>query len=134
MKRYLLIAIFIFGAALISGIGCSQKTKSVEGPKELLDDFFASAIRQDYSATYDCYYDAYKAKVSREEFVKHRKEASVLREYKIVSLTQNGDTAQAEVTLTFAPSQKLNRNEAASTTVTEEMVKEKDGWKIKVWQ
>ena len=77
---------------------------------------------------------AYKAKVNKDEFIKHRKDASVLHAYKIVSLTQNGDTAQAEVLLTFAPSEKLNRKEAAQTTVEEDMVKQNDGWKIKVWQ
>ena len=131
MKRYLWFMVLLMGAALIAGSGCGPKDKG--GPKELLDKFFSSAIQQDYATTYTCYYDAYKAKVSKEEFIKHRKEASALQSYKIVSLTQQGDTAQAEVLLTFAPSEKLSRKEAASTTVKEEMVKQKDGWKIKVW-
>ena len=131
MRRYLWIMMLLMGAVLIAGSGCSQKDKG--GPKELLDKFFSSAIQQDYATTYTCYYDAYKAKVSKEEFIKHRKEASALQAYKIVSLTQNKDTAQAEVLLTFAPSEKLSRKEAAETTVKEEMVKQKDGWKIKVW-
>ena len=122
----------LIGAALIAGAGCSPKDKG--GPKELLDKFFSSAIQRDYATTYSCYYDAYKAKVSEEEFIKRRKEASVLQAYKIVSLTQNKDTAQAEVLLTFAPSEKLSRKEAATTTVKEEMVKQNDGWKIKVWE
>ena len=131
MRRYIWAVILLMGAVLIAGSGCGQKDKG--GPKELLDKFFSSAIQQDYATTYTCYYDAYKAKVSKEEFIKHRKEASALQAYKIVSLTQNGDTAQAEVLLTFAPSEKLSRKEAAETTVKEEMVKQKDGWKIKVW-
>ena len=132
MRRYLWFMMLLMGVVLIAGVGCSPKDKG--GPKELLDKFFTSAIQQDYATSYTCYYDAYKAKVSKEEFIKHRKEASVLQAYKIVSLTQNKDTAQAEVLLTFAPSEKLSRKETAETTVKEEMVKQKDGWKIKVWE
>ncbi|MDD1750389.1 MAG: hypothetical protein LUO89_11000 [Methanothrix sp.] len=132
MRRYLWFMMLLMGVVLIAGVGCSPKDKG--GPKELLDKFFTSAIQQDYATSYTCYYDAYKAKVSKEEFIKHRKEASVLQAYKIVSLTQNKDTAQAEVLLTFAPSEKLSRKEAATTTVKEEMVKQNDGWKIKVWE
>jgi len=131
VRRYIWVVMLLMVAALIAGSGCSQKDKG--GPKQLLEKFFSSAIQQDYATTYTCYYNAYKAKVSKEEFIKHRKEASVLQAYKIVSLTQNPDTANAEVHLTFAPSEKLNRKEATETTVNEEMVKEKDGWKIKVW-
>ena len=131
MRRHLWIMILLFGTALIAVSACSPKEK--EGPKELLDKFFTSAIRQDYATTYTCYYDAYKTKVSQEDFIKHRREASVLQAYKIVSLTQKGDTAQAEVLLTFAPSEKLKREGPATTTVKEEMVRQKDGWKIKVW-
>ena len=100
----------------------------------MLDRYFSSAIRQDYAATYDCYYNAYKAKVTKDEFIKHRKEASVLQAYKIISLTQKGDTAQAQVLLTFAPSEKLNRKEPVSTTVTEDMIMEGGQWRIKVWE
>jgi len=131
VKRYLLVMMLLMGVALITGSSCSPKDKG--GPKELLDKFFSSAIQQDYATTYTCYYDAYKAKVSKEEFIKHRKEASVLQSYKIVSLTQQGDTAQAEALLTFAPSEKLKRTEPASETVKEDLIKENGEWKIKVW-
>ena len=131
MKRYLWFMMLLMGALLIAGSGCGPKDKG--GPKELLDRFFSSAIQQDYATTYTCYYDAYKAKVSKEEFIKHRKEASVVQAYKIVSLTQNGDSAQAEVLLTFAPSEKLNRTDPASATVKEDLIKENGEWKIKVW-
>jgi len=131
VRRNIWLVMLLMGAVLIAGGGCSPKDKG--GPKELLDKFFSSTIQQDYATTYTCYYDEYKAKVSKEEFIKHRKEASVLQAYKIVSLTQNKDTAQAEVLLTFAPSEKLSRKEATETTVKEEMVKQKEGWKIKVW-
>ncbi len=131
-KGYYLTALLLMaGVSLLILGGCHAKPST---PKELLDRYFSSAIKQDYGTTYDCYYSAYKVKVSKEEFIKHRQEASVLQSYRIVSLTQQGDTAQAQVLLTFAPSARLNRKEPVSTTVTENMVREGGQWKIKVWQ
>ncbi len=117
-----------FGLLLVGG--CSS---SYGGPQELLDKYFSSAIKQDYATTYTCYYTAYKQKVNVDEYIKHRKEASALQSYKIISLKQDGDKAQAEVELTFGPSEKLNRKEPITTKVTEELIKEKGEWKIKVW-
>jgi len=65
--------------------------------------------------------------------VRHRKEASLLQSYKIVSLNVDVDKAQAEVELTFGPSEKLNRKEPVTTVVKEDMIKEHGEWKIKVW-
>ena len=110
--------------------GCQRGTGT---PKELLEKYFSSAVRQDYATTYACYYAAYKAKVNEDEYIKHRKEASALQSYSIVSLVRNGDTARAEAVLTFAPSEKLKRNKTVSTTVKEDLVKEGGEWKIKVW-
>jgi hypothetical protein len=111
--------------------GCQHDTA---GPKELLDKYFSSSIKQDYATTYTCYYAPYKAKVSREEFIRHRKEASVLLSYKIVSIKiPKSDLAEAEVQLTFGSSEKLKRKEPATVTVKEDLVKEKGEWKIKVW-
>ncbi len=111
--------------------GCGPDTS---GPRELLDKFFSSAVKQDYATTYTCYYDAYKAKVSRDEYIKHRKEASVLQAYKIDSIKMpTSDTAQAEVRLTFGPSARMNRKEPATVVVKEELVKVNGEWKIKVW-
>jgi hypothetical protein len=130
-SRYPIIAIQLLGIVLLMlGSGCHSNTAN---PQQLIDTYFSSAIKQDYSAAYDCYYAAYKAKVSRDEYVKHRKEASVLQSYKILSLRQDGDTAQAQVLLTFAPSEKLGRTKPAAITVTENLVREDGGWKIKVW-
>ena len=42
-------------------------------------------------------------------------------------------SAEAEVQLTFGPSEKLKRKTPVTVTVKEEMTKEKGGWKIKVW-
>jgi hypothetical protein len=129
-KIYSLFAITIALAALVAGLGCSSETSN---PRALLERYFSSAQKQDYATTYSCYYDAYKAKVDKDEFVKHRKEASVLQSYQIVSLNQAGDKALAEVRLTFAPSEKLKRTEPVSATVIEDLVRERGEWKIKVW-
>ncbi len=130
-KGYFLLAIVASFVVLIAGLGCSSKSAT---PQALLEKYFSSAIRQDYATTYSCYYDAYKVKVDKDEFVKHRKEASVLQSYQIVALNQeDGNNAHAEVRLTFAPSTKLKRTESVSTTVKEDLVRENGEWKIKVW-
>ncbi len=121
-------------AALLLSAGLMGCNFSKEGPKELLDKYFSSAIKQDYGTTYDCYYKEYGKKVPKEEYVKRRKDGSVLQSYSIVSLDQKGDTAQAEVRLTFAPSEKANRKTPATVMVTEDMTRENGNWKIKVWQ
>lgn len=132
MRRYSWSIMVFVGVALIAAGSCHPKDRG--GPQELLDKFFSSAIQQDYATTYTCYYAPYKEKVSKEEFIKHRKEASVLQSYKIASLNQDSEsTAHAEVQLTFAPSDKLNRTEPVTTTVKEELIKEGGEWKIKVW-
>ena len=124
----------LLGALLLTiGLsGCNYLSN--EGPKELLERFFSSAIKQDYGTTYNCYYGEYTKKVTREEYVRRRKEGSVLQSYRIVSLKQSGSLAQAQVLLTFAPSEKANRKAAASVMVTEDMQRERGNWKIKVWQ
>ncbi len=130
MKRiFWLISIISLFAAIA---GCQTKDKT--GPKEVLEKYFNSAIRQDYAATYACYYGPYTAKVSKEDFIKHRKEASVLQSYRILSLKQDNDNAaHATVELAFAPSEKLDRKEAAMIRVKEDLIKEGSDWKIKVW-
>lgn len=128
--KYLTGALYLLSAVLIIAVSCSS---GASDPRELLDIYFTSAIKQDYAATYACYYTSYKAKVSKEDYIKHRQEASVLKSYEILSLKQDGDTAQAEVRLLFGPSEKLKRSEPAAVTVKEDMIKEGRGWKIKVW-
>ncbi len=131
-KFYPFLLVLTTCVLLLAGGGCSSRDKG--GPKELLDRYFSSAIKQDYATTYSCYYAPYMKKVSKEEYVKRRKEASVLQAYNINLVKQNGDdAAQAEVQLTFAPSERLNRKEPVTTTVKEDMVKEGREWKIKVW-
>ena len=124
-----LLALLLLGIVFIAG-GCDR---SGGGPKELLDKYFSSAIKQDYAATYTCYYAEYRKKINEDEYVRHRKEASILQSYEIISLKQEGDTAQAEVLLTFGPSEILNRKEPSSITVKEDLIKENGEWKIRVW-
>jgi hypothetical protein len=118
------------GTMILTGAGCHSDKGS---PKGLLNRYFSAAIRQDYAAAYLCYYDAYKAKVSQDDYIRHRKEASVLNSYAVKSITEQGNTAEAQVELTFGPSQKLKRDRPVSTAVKEEMVRENGEWKIKVW-
>ena len=76
---------------------------------------------------------AHKKKVSKDEYVRHRKEASTLKSYTVRSITQHGDTAEARVDLTFDKSQKLKRDRPVLASVTEDLVLENGQWKIKVW-
>jgi hypothetical protein len=134
MKKIYSLYIVLAAAALLFAVaGCQSKDKG--GPKDLLDRYFASAVKQDYATTYACYYAPYMKKVSREEYVKHRKEASILQSYKILSIEQEGDNAaRAEVQLTFAPSEKLHRKDPVSMKVKEDLIKENGEWRIEVWQ
>jgi len=125
-----LYAVLLLGISLIIASGCNS---GKGGPKDLLDKYFSSAVRQDYAATYSCYYAPYKAKINMDEYIKRRKEASVLQSYNIVSIKQDGYTAHAEVHLTFGPSEKLKRKDPVTVTVKEELIKEDGEWKIKVW-
>jgi hypothetical protein len=126
-----LIALFLTGLSLFL-YGCQANSNSAS-PKALLDKYFSSAMKQDYATTYTCYYKAYQDKVSQEDYVKHRKQASILRSYKVTSLKQSDVTAQAEVLLTFAPSKKLSRNKPVTVRAKEDLIKEDNQWKIKVW-
>lgn len=120
----------VLGVIVVTIGGCDNRAKS---PQEALDRYFRSAIKQDYATTYTCYSTSYRMKVSREEYVRHRKEASVLLDYKVLSLNQDDSRAQAEVLLTFGPSQKLKRAEPVDIKVTEDLIREEGGWKITVF-
>ncbi|HSB30520.1 MAG TPA: hypothetical protein VLD55_02870 [Candidatus Sulfobium mesophilum] len=130
-KQYSLIVIAAL-VLLMTGSGCKSSTTAT--PKEVLNKYFSSAVSQDYATTYNCYYGAYKAKINKDEYIRHRKEASALQSYDILAVNMEGDkAAHAEVKLTFAPSEKLGRKEPVSTVVKEDMIKEEGEWKIKVW-
>ncbi len=133
MKRYFAILAILFSSALViaatipSGSGKSN-------PRDLLNQYFSSAVKQDYGSAYDCYYAAYRTKVSKDEYIRHRKEASTLLAYRIESITEKEDSAEARVDLTFAPSEKLKRTQPVTKPVVENMVRENGAWKIKVWE
>lgn len=129
-KGYMILTTLLAGVAIMQGAGCHSDR---DNPKDLLNTYFTAAVRQDYAAVYPCYYDAYRSKVKKGEYIRHRKEASVLRAYTVKSITEQGNTAQAQVELTFEPSKKLQRDRPFSAAVTEEMVHENGEWKIKVW-
>ncbi len=111
--------------------GC--QSGSAASPRALLDRYFSSAVRQDYGASYDCYYTAYKAKINRAAYIRHRKQdPSILKGYRIISVAQSGNTARAQVLLAFAPSGPV-KAKPVDIMVTENMVKENGDWRIKVW-
>lgn len=121
----------VVSAALLalSVAGCNRG----RDPRAALDRFFSTAQHHDYSATYDCYDKAYRAKVTREEYVRHRADASPLQGWRVVSLEQHGDRASAEVALVFGPWAKAGRTTPVSKTVHEELVREEGAWRVKVW-
>jgi hypothetical protein len=130
-KLYSSLAMAALLLVLLQVVGCESDSA---GPTDLLNEYFSSAVAQDYATTYNCYYAAYQAKVSKEEYIKHRKEASVLQSYEIISVQQiDKNTAEAEVLLTFASSPTVKRTEPVKTTVKEDLLKENGEWKIKVW-
>lgn len=102
-------------------------------PRSVLNRYFGAAIKQDYATQYSCYYNAYKTKVSKDDYILHRRDASVLMNYSVESVDVTDDKAQARVRLTFAPSEKLNRTQPVEKTVIEDMVREDGEWRIKVW-
>jgi YD repeat-containing protein len=102
-------------------------------PRNVLNRYFTAAIKQDFGAQYEYYYDAYKTKVSVDDYIRHRQEAAVITNYSVESLDVSGDKANAIVRLTFAPSEKLKRSQPVDKTVSEDMVRENGEWKIKVW-
>jgi hypothetical protein len=131
LKNRPLGSIALFLGILFLIAGCQGDTA---GPKNLLDQYFSSAVKQDYATTYTCYYAPYKAKVTQEEYVRHRKEASLLLSYKINSIKYSkSDAAEAVVGLTFGPSEKLKRKEPITVSLKEELIRENGEWKIKVW-
>jgi len=123
----LTLSVFVIFSLSLSG--CSAKTQS---PQALVDQYFTSAQHQKYETTYTCYDSEYQKKVTKDEFVKHRKEASVVQSYKILKLETQKETGQASVEITYTASEKFKRTEPVTIKVQEELIKEKNGWKIKV--
>lgn len=117
--------------ALAAALAC--RGGAAASPRAALDRFFETAHRQDYAATYDCYDAAYREKVSRAEYVRHRKEASPLESWRVLSLDEKEERAHAVVALVFGPSSKAGRTGSVSTTVEEDLVRERGAWRIRVW-
>jgi len=78
--------------------------------RSVLNRYFTATIRQDYAIQYSCYYSAYKAKVSKDDYIHHRVDSSILMNYFVESADLTDDRAQAMVLLTFAPLDKLKRS------------------------
>ncbi len=134
-KSFVILAMLMFtallaGAAIMPGAGCHSDR---DNPKDLLDTYFTAMIRQDFAAVYDCYYNNYRSKIGKDEYIKHRREAALLQAYRVKSISEQGNRAKAQVELTYAPSETLKRDRPYLTSVTEEMVREHGEWKIKVW-
>jgi len=129
MKKYLICILALSMFAIFSLSGCSPKEQS---PRELVDKYFTTAQKQDYATTYTCYDAEYQKKVTKDDFISHRKEASVVQSYKVLQLDTQKDTGNATVEITFAASDKLKRTKPEIVKVTEDLIKQKDGWKIKV--
>lgn len=130
LSNYLLY-ILILSVVLTSSLtGCATKQ---DDARALLDKYFTSAMNEDYETTYTCYYNEYQKKIPKDEFVLNRKDASVVQSYKILQLDLQDDTGMAIIEITFAPSPKLNRSEPVTVKVQEDLVKEENSWKIKVW-
>lgn len=130
LLKHLLYILILSMVLSLSLAGCSSKDQNAS---ELLNTYFTSAMNQDYATTYTCYYSEYQKKIPKDEFIRNRQEASVVQSYKILQLDLQNDTGKATVEITFAPSEKLKRSEPVTVKVQEDLVKEKEGWKIKVW-
>ncbi|HBP64096.1 MAG TPA: hypothetical protein DD730_07460 [Desulfosporosinus sp.] len=129
MKKFL-VCILALSMFVITGIsGCSPKGQS---PQELVDKYFSSAQKQDYATTYTCYDSEYQKKVTKDDFINHRKEASVVQSYKVLQLDTEKNTASATVEIIYTASEKFNRTEPVTIKVQEDLIKEGNSWKIKV--
>ncbi|HEY8911355.1 MAG TPA: hypothetical protein VIM51_13910 [Desulfosporosinus sp.] len=129
MKKYLIYMLTLSVFLTFNLAGCSPQEQT---SREVLDKYFTSAQQQDYATTYTCYDSEYQKKVTKDEFISHRKEASVVQSYKVLQLDTQKDAAKATVEITFASSTKFKRTEPAIVKVNEDLIKQKDGWKIKV--
>jgi hypothetical protein len=132
-----LLALLLAVLVIAGAAGCvrAEARSSYSGfatPQDTLQTFFASAQRHDYATTYSCYYQRYSERVTMQEFIDHRSQASLLREFTLGPVTTVGDTAEATATLVFAAGGGSGTS-TRSVQVHEDLVKEASGWKIRVW-
>jgi hypothetical protein len=128
-----LLALSETAFALLLALAIPACRRPASGARELLDRYFATAVRQDYAATWECYDRRYRSKIERDEYVRHRREASRLLSFRTLSLEEHGDAARAEVELVFAPAPAIGRSEPVTKRVIEELVREREGWRVRVW-
>lgn len=135
MKRVRL-PILLLALSLLAGslAACTQSASypGLSSPKSTLSTFFSSAQQLDYQTTYSCYYQRYHDVVSEQDFVSHRKQASVLTSYRIDSIEVSGTSAVASATLTFAP-KSGSKAKPRTVQVREDLVNQSGAWKVRVW-
>jgi hypothetical protein len=135
LSRVTLVALAALVATALAGAaGCSAsaRTPDFSTPNATLETFFVSAQLLDYRTTYSCYHQAYREAVSEQEFIKRRSEGASLKSHRIDSLTVNGSSAVATVTLAFAPAQAPGATPRTVQT-QEHLVKQAGSWKVQVW-
>lgn len=130
--RLSLLGATLLIAASLAACSSASAYPGSSTPQAALQTFFSSAQRLDYATTYACYYQPYQTRVAEQEFVSHRKQASVLSSYRIRSISAKGGSAEASITLTFAPASRSN-NKPRTVEVHEDLVNQAGAWKIKVW-
>jgi hypothetical protein len=130
--RLSLLGASLLTAASLAACSSSSAYPGSSTPQAALETFFSSAQQLDYATTYACYYEPYHNRVTEQEFVSHRKQASALSSYRIRSISAKDGSAEASVTLTFAPTSRSN-NKPRSVEVREDLVNQAGAWKIKVW-
>jgi hypothetical protein len=134
MNRIRLLAPLLAIALLVGSLtACTQSAyPGFSSPKSTLSTFFSSAQRLDYKTTYSCYYQRYHDLILEQDFVSHRKQASVLASYRIDSIEVSGTSAVASATLSFAPKSGSNTN-PRTVQVREDLVNQSGAWKVRVW-
>ena len=134
LRLSMLLSAALVAIAVLSACASSQAGSSYPGfstPKSALETFFSSAQRQDYATTYSCYDKPYQDRVTESEFISHRRQAAALNSYSIGPISASGGTAEATVTLQFAPGSGAS-TVARGVEVREELVDQAGAWKIKV--
>lgn len=129
MRKPALLMLLLIASLSLSA--CARSYPDFSSPRATIDTFFTSAQRTDYATTYNCYDTQYRATVPQTEFVSRRGKAAVLREYRVESISVNGDSASAVVGLTFAPVAGAV-SKPRVTAVQERLVREPGGWKVAV--
>jgi hypothetical protein len=135
MRRVRLSALVLALLLLAGSLAACTQSASYPGlssPQSTLNTFFSSAQRLDYQTTYSCYYQRYHDLISEQDFVSHRKQASVLTGYRIDSVKVSGTSAVASATLTFAPKPGSSAK-PRTVAVREDLVNQSGVWKVRVW-